>query len=213
VVITLPDGHILDLNAPRASVANRYIHSVQLTGARLSVPDTTCTGGASATSVSGRWTRPWVPVSLLTTGGTLTFGLSATPDRSWGSAPGASPPSFATGRLPALGYSVPSGALTLPVGTPTSLQLGVKAVAAGLPPVHWSAAATGGLKLSATSGTIASGTSEATGPGSLRCSVPAPVTQSITVEAPAAGSFTLSVQMESGTVTLPPVAVDVVASS
>jgi predicted alpha-1,2-mannosidase len=212
VVITLPDGHILHLDAPRASTANRYIHSVRLTGARLPVPDTTCAGGASTTSVSGRWTRPWVPVSLLIMGGTLTFGLSATADTSWGSAPGAGPPSSATGRLPALGFSMPSGALTLSVGTPTTLQLGVKAVAAGLPPVHWSAAATGGLTLSATNGTIASGPSASTGAASLHCSVPAPVTQSITVEAPTAGSFTLTVHMESGTVSLPPVVLDVVAS-
>jgi predicted alpha-1,2-mannosidase len=213
VVITLPHGHTLDLNAPRASVANRYIQSVQLRGARLSVPDTTCAGGASTTSVSGRWTRPWVPVSLLTTGGTLTFGLSFTPDRSWGSTVGDGPPSFATGRLPAVGFSLPSGAMSVPVGTPTTLQLGTKVVAIGLPPVQWNATATGGLKLSTTSGTISSGASEATGAASLHCGVPAPVAQSITVEAPTAGTFTVSVHLESGTTALPPVVVDVVASS
>jgi hypothetical protein len=154
-----------------------------------------------------------VPGAILTTGGTLTFGLSDTVDRSWGSTVGDGPPSWAAGRLPAVGFSMPSGTLTVPVGTPTTLQLGVKAVAIGSPPVHWSAVATGGLTLSATTGSIESGRSEATGAPSLHCGVPAPMTQSITVEAPTAGSFTVSVHMESGTVTVPPVVVDVVASS
>jgi predicted alpha-1,2-mannosidase len=215
VVVTLPDSHTLVLEAPTASAANRYIHSMRLTGTRVGVPAASCLSGPGVSPAprSGTWNRPWLPSSILASGGTLTYALSATPDSSWGAAPGDSPPSFATGLLPAVGFSMPSGAVTLAVGRPTTIQLGIKDVQAGSAPVTWSAAPSGGLTLSTTSGTFsAAGGPTAVSSGSGHCSSPAPVTQSLTVDASAAGSFTVAVDMRSGSVVLPPVVLDVVAS-
>ena len=53
---------------------------------------------------------------MIKTGGTLDFTLSAQPDPSWGTDPADAPPSYTAGQLPAVGYSVPSGALTVTAG-------------------------------------------------------------------------------------------------
>ena len=108
---------------------------------------TTCRSGP-ADAASGQWERPWLPASAITSGGILTFGLSATADPAWGSAPADSPPSFVTGQAPAVGYSVPSGGMALVVGRPATFQLGVKEIAAGGPAVRWSTAGANGLTLS-----------------------------------------------------------------
>jgi len=39
-------------------------------------------------------TRPWMPASFILGGGTLSYRMSATPDKTWGAAPGDAPPSF-----------------------------------------------------------------------------------------------------------------------
>jgi putative alpha-1,2-mannosidase len=123
VVLTLPDNHTLVLEAPTASAATP-LHP-------LLASVTANPGGRrrhralrpESPRPPGRGLEPTlVAVLHHPDGGTLTYALSATPDSSWGAAPGDSPPSFATGRLPAVGYSVPSGGTTLRVGRPTTIQ-------------------------------------------------------------------------------------------
>ena len=44
------------------------------------------------------WTKPWLPESFVTGGGTLGFRLSGSPDRAWGARPEDAPPSFGPAR-------------------------------------------------------------------------------------------------------------------
>jgi len=210
VVVTLPDNRTLILHAPQAGPSTPYIHSVAVVGVKPppAVPSCTTTPAASAHAQGGNWGRPWLPPSILTTGGTLTYRLSATPDRSWGAAPADSPPSFGAGRSPAVGYSLPSGGMPLHVGQPATIQLGLKEIAAGSPPVRWSTTGASGLTLSAENGVFAAS------PASGTCSSPKAVVQPLTVEASAPGSFSVVVKLQTTTGTaLPPVVVDFVAST
>jgi predicted alpha-1,2-mannosidase len=215
MVVTLPDHRTLVLRAPQASASTPYVHSLTVTGVRRPPPAPSCRtdGTVSDGSRSGNWNRPWLPASVITTGGTLTYGLSSVPDASWGAAPPDSPPSFGTGRVPAVGYSVPSGGLSVPVGRPATVELGIRDVLAPDTTVHWSAGSARGLTLSPPSGTLA-----VSGPSSTGCSgaPPAtqPQTQALTVEASTPGSFTVTVEMETaGGAALPPVVLDLVAST
>jgi predicted alpha-1,2-mannosidase len=211
IVITLPDNRTLTVHAPQASASTPYIHSLTVVGAARSatVASSCGTGAPTTATLDGtHWNRPWLPSSILTSGATLTFALSSTPDTTWGSAAVDSPPSFATGRLPAVGRSVPSGGLTITVGHPTTIQIGLKNIAAGTPPVRWSTAGASGLTLSATSGQFASA------PSTKRCASPAPQTQVLTITATAAGSYSVVVDLHTTAgAALPPVVVDVVASA
>jgi hypothetical protein len=148
-----------------------------------------------------------LPSSIITTGGTLTYELSTTPDPSWGAAPIDRPPSFAAGRAPAVGYSVPSGGMSLKVGQPTTIELGIKDISPGSPAVHWSAASVNGLTLSASSGAFAAAAR------SGGCSSPKAQTQTLTVDAASPGSFRIAITMQTTTGTmLPPVVLDLTAS-
>ncbi len=71
-VIHLGGGKTLTIDAPQASAANKYIQGLVVRG--------------KAT------TKPWIPASMLTTGGSLVFALGSTPDTGWGSSPGDVPP-------------------------------------------------------------------------------------------------------------------------
>jgi hypothetical protein len=105
---------------------------------------------------------------------------------------------------------VPSGGLSLHVGQPVTVQLGIKEIAAGGPSVRWTATSAGGVTLSASSGIFPASTAT-TGAG---CGSPKAQTQSLTVDASAAGSFTVVVDMETSTaVALAPVVLDLVAST
>jgi predicted alpha-1,2-mannosidase len=214
-VVTLPDNRRLVLRAPAASASTPYIHSLEVTGAKLSVPASSCGADEPTASVgaAGRWDRPWLPSSILTTGGTLTFGLSATADRSWGAAASDSPPSYATGRVPGLGFSVPSGGSALRVGQPTTIELGIREIVAQGLSVHWTATAVPGLVLSAASGNLATASASASA-GNDACGSPEPATQTLTVDATTAGTFRVVVDMETSTGSaLPPVVMNFRASS
>jgi predicted alpha-1,2-mannosidase len=75
-VITRGNGTVLTLNAPDASADNRYVQSLSVNGTASS--------------------KPWLPESFATQGGTLDFGLSSTAS-DWGSDPADAPPSFDVG--------------------------------------------------------------------------------------------------------------------
>ena len=162
--------------------------------------------GRRVPSATDSWDRPWLPASALSTGGTLTYRLAPTPDRSWASAPADAPPSYAAGRVPAVGYSVPSGAVSVHPGVPATLRIGVKAVSGGAPPVEWQATATGPVTLGTTQGTL---DPPGTGPGG-GCASPAPVSEPVTVTATGPGPATVTVALRTATgETLPPVVVAV----
>ena len=70
--------------------------------------------------------RPWLPASVLRTGATLSYTLASSPDPTWASSPADGPPSYGTGQLPAVGFSLPSGATSVTTGQTTSLSRSVR---------------------------------------------------------------------------------------
>ena len=87
VTIALGSGKTITIAAPQASDANRYVQHANVEG---------ITAPPSCTNTSGQYQCPWLPASVLTSGGTLDLNLGATPNTSWGSAPAASPPSISS---------------------------------------------------------------------------------------------------------------------
>ena len=211
VAITLPSGRRLVEQAPGATASRPYVHALTVSGVtRPAVTGSSC-GGASATHASpGNWDLPWLPASTLSTGGTLHYTLSDTADPAWGSAPGSAPPSFGPGQLPAVGFSVPSGAATLTVGQPTSIALGLAPGGSARTTVHWQAAPSpGGVTVTPSSGTFT--VTPSPGRPGLHggCRSAVPVTQALSVTAPAAGTAALRLNLTTtGGRTLPPVVVD-----
>ena len=154
VNLTLPDGHHLVIKAPAAAASKPYVASLVTKGI-ASVPSApTCAKSSVATKAShGSWSAPWLPSSVIRSGGTLTFGLSSKPT-SWGSSPADSPPSYPTGTLPAVGFSFPSGATSVTVGQPASVELGIRSAIAQPAAVSWSVASAPGLTVSPLLGTL-----------------------------------------------------------
>jgi hypothetical protein len=151
---------------------------------------------------------PWLPGTVLQSGGTLDFTLSASPDPAWGSSPASGPPSFGPANLPALGYSSPGGALSVTAGQPAAVQLGVVPAAPRATSVVWKIASVPpGLQVSPSSGTLAL---QAPGGDTAACRPAPPATQELTITGAAAGSDTLRVDLLTTTGTaLPPVVLDV----
>ena len=83
ISIALAHHHSLDITAPGASDANRYVRSLRATGF-----DTPAACGTT------EYECPWLPASVLSSGADLRFTLSADPSDSWGTAPAAAPPSI-----------------------------------------------------------------------------------------------------------------------
>ncbi len=213
VSITLPDGRHLVEHAPAAAAGRPYIHSVTVTGVARPVAATSgCEDAAVATAArTAAWEWPWLPASALTSGGTLTYSLSSTPDPRWGAAPSDAPPSFGAGTLPAIGFSRPGGSIPVAAGGSTTLALGAVPAVEDPGAVRWEVAGpVPGLQVQPDSGTLALA---ATG-GHAGCRPPAPATQSVTVTAHGAGGtvpLRIDLQAADG-LALPPVVVDVVVA-
>jgi predicted alpha-1,2-mannosidase len=172
VSVQLPSGHMLDLSAPQASAGTPYVHSLTIDGKPTS--------------------DPWLPASVLSTGATLDFALSGSPDKAWGASLADAPPSYATGRLPGVGYSLPSGATTVVAGRHTTIELGLRKVTSGSPGATWTSTTTGGITISPSSGTIGGGSGAAL--------------ESLVVTGSSAGHAQVDITLRSTTgVTLPPV--------
>ncbi|WP_181442325.1 GH92 family glycosyl hydrolase [Streptomyces tateyamensis] len=75
--ITRGNGVSIDISAPAASRAARFVHGLRVNGQPS--------------------TRPWVNAELVTEGGTLDYDLGTDPDPSWGHDPADAPPSFDVG--------------------------------------------------------------------------------------------------------------------
>jgi predicted alpha-1,2-mannosidase len=204
IVLTLPDGHTVVEHAPGASATTPYVHTLKVTGVSAPGSTASCPSPAPASpSDPTEWNRPWLPSSIVRTGGTLDYRLSDKPDPSWGSGASSAPPSFGAGRLPAVGYSAPSGQLSIPVGRTGTLQLDMEPAQAGSTIVDWSATGSG-LSMTPSQGQFV------VGPGSTSCATSAPPAQSVSVAAAVPGSYVLHVAMKTSTGTaLPPVVVDV----
>jgi len=215
VSIVLPDGRRLDLRAPGAAASRPYVHALTVTG--VSRPATRPTGCSTPTAPrpsADSWDRPWLPASVIKSGGTLTYTLSGTPDPAWASSAASSPPSFGGGAIPAVGYSFPSGTTAIAAGQPTAVQLGVVPAVLTATSVDWQASPLpSGLQLTPSSGSLDLASSGAAGTCSAASAVD-PITESLTLTAASAGSYTLRIVMHtSGGQPLPPVDLVVQASA
>ncbi len=129
------------------------------------------------------------------------------PDPTWASSPTASPPSYATGRLPVVGFSDPGGATTVPVGGSTTVDLGVQPAGAGSTTVLWSASGTG-VDVAPSRGRFVVGSPGGRGADATAAS--APTTQALSLSASTPGPGVVEVRMRtSGGKALPSVVIDV----
>jgi len=218
VTISLPDGRHLVEDAPGAASSKPYVHALTVAGVtKPASPGASCaTRSTPSAHAAGTWDLPWLPASVLQTGGTLTYSVSETPDPAWGSAPADTPPSYGSGALPAVGFSSPSGAVTVTVGQPTAIQIGVAPAQADAPTVHWQVVSDpAGTSVTPSSGafTLSPSTSSSsnTGPPAV-CPTPHPQTQTLSVVASAPGSYALHVTLATDRgLALPPIVLDVAA--
>ena len=213
VSVDLAGGRHLVEHAPDASRSTPFVHSLRVVGTGVVGSAAACSPGAQAATANGAWSQPWLPPSVLTNGATLTFDLGSAPDRSWASEPGNAFPSSSAGRIPAVGYTRPSGGTTIGVGQPGTVDLGVQPAQPGTETVDWRASGAG-LAVTPASGSFVIGTpagrtSSAAGSGPS-CAATAPSTQALTVTAQSPGPRVLEVQLQTTNgVALPPVDVDV----
>lgn len=202
VTVTLPDGHRLVEAAPGAAASRPYVRALRVTGVARPAPGSgSCAPRPTQPASVGAWTWPWLPSSVLRSGGTLDFTLSASPS-TWGSGDLAAFPSFGSARLPAVGFTSPSGATTLIAGSPARVEFGTMPAGAATTPVHWQVtSATSGLEVTPSSGTLA--------PGSACTHDPA-ATQTLTLRGTAPGTFAVRIALGAvNGVQLPPVVLDV----
>jgi predicted alpha-1,2-mannosidase len=211
VVLTLPDGHRITMQAPAAAATTPYIHSLKVSGVAAPAAAPSCSTSAKGGGTGANWNRPWLPASVVTTGATLTYGLSSVPDASWGSSPSAAPPSFAAGRLPVVGYTTPGGSVSVPAGQTMTVQLGVQPAGVGSSTVQWSAKGTG-LMTSPAAGAFPVHAVATPAPGGKPgCALTAPATQTITiVSSTIPGTYVLDIDLKTSTgQALPTVVLDV----
>ena len=208
VVLTLPDGRHLVLDAPGASTSTPYVHSLAVTG--VGAPKTgACSTGSDPRSTAS-WDRPWLPASVIQSGGQLTFTLGATPDLQWGSGAAEAPPSYPRGGAPAVGFTFPSGGLTMRVGQPATVLLGVASTGTTASAVQWSANGAGLAAAPATGQLLPHPTAPTTGHRASDCDPAPPAEQALTVTGMHVGSYVLHVGLTAASgVPLPPVVLDV----
>jgi hypothetical protein len=143
----------------------------------------------------------------------MTYTLSSSPDPTWASSPAASPPSFPSGELPVIGFSLPSGATTVAVGRSTVVQIGAALAGDSAPSVRWQVTSIpNGLAVSPSSGTLTLAPATAGAGATVACGRPLWVTQALTVTGDVAGSYSLRLALSTAAgVALPPIVLDVVA--
>jgi predicted alpha-1,2-mannosidase len=115
--LAVPGGAQAAILAPGARDDAPYVTSLTVDGADQSAP--------------------WLPASDLT-GSTIAFGLSTSPNTSWGI--DTPPPSFTGGEAPGIAFTTPSGTVNVPRGGTCSLTLGVQSVVDAPLSVTWSVA-------------------------------------------------------------------------
>jgi len=216
VTITLPDGHRLVEDAPGAAASRPYVHGLTVSGVTQPTSQSSasgCSASSKPLSPAGTWDLPWLPASVIQTGGSLHFTLSSSPDPGWASSPADSPPSFGSGELPAVGFSSPSGATSLVAGQPAPVELGAASAGGDASTVHWQVASVpSGLQVSPSSGTLAFAAASVSAGSATNCGRPSSATQAFTVTAVAAGTYSVRINLTTASGTqLPPVVLDVAA--
>lgn len=218
VTLTLPDNRRIVMRATAASANTPYIHTLEVSGVTPSASESQCgpptsprparSESASTRSVRLKWCQPWLPASILTTGGTLDYGLSSVPDPSWASAPAASPPSYGSGRLPAVGFSSPGGGTSLAAGHRATVRLGVQPAEPTSSTVVWEAGGAG-LTVTPSTGRFVVGSPNASGTGT-GSSVATPPMQTLSLGSATPGIHVLDIHLETtGGTELPSVVLDV----
>ncbi len=154
VTIHLGNGKTITENAPTAADDAPYVQALSVDGTP--------------------WDRAYLPASLFSRGGTLSWALGTTPDTAWASSADAAPPSSTVGLYPALGFVADTngdGLSTVAPGSTTTMALGVRNTAGHPERVRWqaSAPAGSGLTVSSLGGTVAV-------PAGLTVTVPVSVT-------------------------------------
>jgi hypothetical protein len=129
--ITLPSGQTITISAPGASPAEFYVDALRIDGQS--------------------WSRLYVPYSDLQRGATLDWTLGTSPT-SWGSAPADAPPSY--GPAFAGTASASPSALYLRPGTSGAATVTARSVTGTAQTVRWTARASGGGRVSPSSGTL-----------------------------------------------------------
>ncbi|GAA1984064.1 GH92 family glycosyl hydrolase [Amycolatopsis minnesotensis] len=104
-VITTGLGKKITINGKGAATASPYV-----TGLKVNGKD---------------YAKPWLPEALVSSGGTLDYTLSSTPDTKWGSAPSDAPPSFREGETSSLSFVDPARVVT-PAGSSAKASVGVQ---------------------------------------------------------------------------------------
>ena len=214
VTITLPDGRRLVEQAPGAAASRPFVHALTVSGVAQPAP----AGPACARtpprprSPTGTWNLPWLPASVIRTGGTLRYTLSSSPDPTWASSPAA-----ALRRSPRVS-SRPSGSRCraarrpLPPGKPRRSRSALRRRGPGDDgPLagHVDSERAGGLAILGNADARAGDG----GPGATAaCGQPLRFTQALTVTGASAGSYSLHVALTTTDgVALPPVVLDVLA--
>lgn len=215
VRITLPDGRHLVEEAPGAASSRPYVHALTVSGVTRPVAgQPSCARSTAPRSSPADWGLAYLPGSALTSGGTLRFTLSSTPDPTWASSPDASPPSFGATHLPAVGFSTPSGTAAVTAGQATTIRLGIAPADDRPTTVLWEAQpGPGGLTVSPSSGTVTFARPTGQTSQSPGCGNPMPVTTALSVTAPASadGSATIRFTLHAANgAALPPVLLHVV---
>ncbi|MGW2894562.1 GH92 family glycosyl hydrolase [Streptomyces sp. NPDC001212] len=142
IEIRRPHGNDISVRATGAAAGSPYVRSL------------TVNGRASD--------RPWLPASFVRDGGRLDYTLSATPDRTWGSAPSAAPPSFRQGEQP---YQIGVGPTAATLAPGGSTTLGVRALSLNGgqgPEVRFSVRTPSGITATPAEGTVTDGVRQIT---------------------------------------------------
>jgi predicted alpha-1,2-mannosidase len=189
---------------PKASVTEGNGHTLTIQASRT--PDTFITHARLAIG-SGRsttWNKPWVPSSVLSRGATLTVGLGPAANRTWGTSASAAPPSFQKGAAPAVPFTTPGGALTMPAGSSSAFLLGVQEEGGVAAEVSWhvlNPRATTGVTVSSDSGTFKVVDGRSTTPLRVTATGPGvhPITFALTQGSRSLPSLTLDVDVAATT--------------
>jgi predicted alpha-1,2-mannosidase len=189
---------------PKVTIAEGNGHVLRVIGGHA--PDTFIeTANLAIGSAHSRiWRKPWIPSAALSRGATLSVELGQRPNKRWGAGASVAPPSFSKEAAPAVPFTSPGGALTMPANSTASFQLGVQEASehGGAQTVSWRmigpvpAVAPGtGVTVSAESGTMSvSGHRGAT---------------TMQMTSHGSGSFSVTFELTQGSRLLPNVTLDV----
>ena len=151
VTVTPNGGKAVTVKADGASASVKYIHGLKVNGVASS--------------------KTFLPESLVRDGGTVEVDMSATPDTSWGTAPGDAPPSWRDGERP-YQTSISPGIFAVSPGAPGgTLNLRADRLSLGGQPVRFTVTPPAGLTASPAAGTIT--VDPTTGVGTVKVTVAA----------------------------------------